>query len=141
MKKLLLGTAMAALLGAWGATAPASAKEYVFALVPKNMNNPFFDQARDGCKKAEAESGGKFTCDYIGPGEHGGGDDLHGRAAHPAHQQRHPQRQLDPGEDLPLGHALGAGGVLVDGGQWGSLSSSGRGGRRGQRLTWVVGSP
>ena len=75
MKKLLLGTAMAALLGAWGATAPASAKEYVFALVPKNMNNPFFDQARDGCKKAEAESGGKFTCDYIGPGEHGGGEE------------------------------------------------------------------
>ena len=39
------------------------------------MNNPFFDQARDGCKKAEAESGGKFVCEYIGPGEHGGGDE------------------------------------------------------------------
>ena len=47
----------------------------IFALVPKNMNNPFFDQARDGCKKAEAESGGKFDCEYIGPGEHGGGDE------------------------------------------------------------------
>jgi ribose transport system substrate-binding protein len=47
----------------------------IFALVPKNMNNPFFDQARDGCKKAEAESGGKFVCEYIGPGEHGGGDE------------------------------------------------------------------
>ena len=47
----------------------------IFALVPKNMNNPFFDQARDGCKKAEEESGGKFTCEYIGPGEHGGGDE------------------------------------------------------------------
>jgi ribose transport system substrate-binding protein len=43
--------------------------------VPKNMNNPFFDQARDGCKKAEAESGGKFVCEYIGPGEHGGGEE------------------------------------------------------------------
>ena len=39
------------------------------------MNNPFFDQARDGCKKAEAESGGKFDCEYIGPGEHGGGEE------------------------------------------------------------------
>ena len=39
------------------------------------MNNPFFDQARDGCKKAEAESGGKFVCEYIGPGEHGGGEE------------------------------------------------------------------
>ena len=39
------------------------------------MNNPFFDQARDGCKKAEAESGGKFVCEYIGPGDHGGGDE------------------------------------------------------------------
>jgi ribose transport system substrate-binding protein len=47
----------------------------IFALVPKNMNNPFFDQARDGCKKAEAESNGSFVCEYIGPGEHGGGDE------------------------------------------------------------------
>lgn len=49
--------------------------EDIFALVPKNMNNPFFDQARDGCKKAEAESNGAFKCEYIGPGEHGGGDE------------------------------------------------------------------
>ncbi len=47
----------------------------IFALVPKNMNNPFFDQARDGCKKAEAESNGAFVCEYIGPGEHGGGEE------------------------------------------------------------------
>src|SRR5437867_7672692 len=55
--------------------APASAQKKVFALVPKNMNNPFFDQARDGCKKAEKESKGAFECMYIGPGEHGGGDE------------------------------------------------------------------
>src|SRR4051794_41343515 len=73
MKKLLIGAAAMALLGAFGHATPASAKELVFALVPKNMNNPFFDQARDGCKKAEKESAGKFKCDYIGPGEHGGG--------------------------------------------------------------------
>src|SRR3712207_3476723 len=63
--------AVAALAGG----VPAQAAEYTFALVPKNMNNPFFDQARDGCKKAEAESGGKFVCEYIGPGEHGGGEE------------------------------------------------------------------
>jgi ribose transport system substrate-binding protein len=39
------------------------------------MNNPFFDQARDGCKKAESESNGAFECMYIGPGEHGGGEE------------------------------------------------------------------
>ena len=53
----------------------AAADKKVFALVPKNMNNPFFDQARDGCKKAEKESNGAFECLYIGPGEHGGGDE------------------------------------------------------------------
>lgn len=37
--------------------------------------------------------------------------------------------------------ALGLRSILVDGGQWGSLSSSGRGVAAGQRLTWVVGSP
>ena len=72
MRKLLLSVAAMALLAAG---APVQAKEYVFALVPKNMNNPFFDQARDGCMKAQAESGGKFSCEYIGPGEHGGGEE------------------------------------------------------------------
>ena len=55
--------------------AEAQPKKYVFALVPKNMNNPFFDQARDGCKKAEKELGGAIECLYIGPGEHGGGEE------------------------------------------------------------------
>jgi ribose transport system substrate-binding protein len=72
MRKLVLSTAVA--LGAMMAAASAQA-EYTFALVPKNMNNPFFDQARDGCKKAESESAGAFKCEYIGPGEHGGGDE------------------------------------------------------------------
>src|SRR5438046_4285216 len=73
MKRFLLGTAIA--FGAMSvAMSGASAKD-VFALVPKNMNNPFFDQARDGCKKAEAASNGAFECMYIGPGEHGGGEE------------------------------------------------------------------
>ncbi len=63
-----------ALAGLAAASSAADAKN-VFALVPKNTNNPYFDQARDGCKKAEAESKGAFECMYIGPGEHGGGDE------------------------------------------------------------------
>ena len=73
MKKFLLTAAVA--LGALTVAVSAAQAKYVFALVPKNMNNPFFDQARDGCKKAEAESNGAFECMYIGPGEHGGGDE------------------------------------------------------------------
>ena len=72
MKRLMLSAAAAALLSAPGV---ASAADYTFALVPKNVNNPFFDVARDGCKKAEEELGGKIECLYIGPGEHGGGEE------------------------------------------------------------------
>lgn len=70
MKTLLLATA-AIVVGfvAAGATdAQAQAKK--FALVPKAMNNPFFDLARDGCRKAEGELAGQVECVYIGPGEH-----------------------------------------------------------------------
>ncbi len=73
MKKQMLAAAVA--LGALTAAASVAEAKFAFALVPKNMNNPFFDQARDGCKKAEAESNGAFKCMHIGPGEHGGGDD------------------------------------------------------------------
>ncbi len=73
MKKYLLTAAVA--FGALTVAATGAQAKYTFALVPKNMNNPFFDQARDGCKKAEAESNGAFECMYIGPGEHGGGDE------------------------------------------------------------------
>jgi ribose transport system substrate-binding protein len=76
MKKLLLGAAIAALSLSVGAhDSHAAGKKFIFALVPKNTNNPFFDQARDGCKKAEKESNGAFECLYIGPDEHGGGDE------------------------------------------------------------------
>ncbi|MBV8188377.1 MAG: sugar-binding protein [Alphaproteobacteria bacterium] len=73
--KLLAATAMAAAIVAISQAADAQSKKYVFALVPKNTNNPFFDQARDGCKKAEKELGGAIECLYIGPGEHGGGEE------------------------------------------------------------------
>ena len=70
-------TCAAALLLALAVVYPSKAadKKYVFALVPKNTNNPFFDQARDGCKKAEKELGGAVECLYVGPGEHGGGEE------------------------------------------------------------------
>lgn len=73
MKKFLLTAAVA--FGALTVADVGAQAKFTFALVPKNMNNPFFDQARDGCKKAEAESNGAFECMYIGPGEHGGGDE------------------------------------------------------------------
>ena len=73
MRKFLLTAAVA--FGALTVAAVGAQAKFTFALVPKNMNNPFFDQARDGCKKAEAESNGAFECMYIGPGEHGGGDE------------------------------------------------------------------
>ena len=48
MKRFVLAAAVALL----AMTAAASAQQkYTFALVPKNMNNPFFDQARDGARR------------------------------------------------------------------------------------------
>ena len=59
--------ALAALLGAVQPMT-AEAKDKVFALVPKAMNNPFFDQARDGCMKAAKEIGG-VQCLFVGPAD------------------------------------------------------------------------
>ena len=76
MVRYLTTAALAAgALMALSAGAFAQSKTYTFALVPKNTNNPFFDQAQLGCKKAEADSKGAIKCLYIGPGEHGGGDE------------------------------------------------------------------
>ena len=65
MKKLLI----AAVVAAFAAPGIVQAADYTFALVPKAMNNPFFDLARDGCYKAQEELA-DVTCEYIGPGEH-----------------------------------------------------------------------
>jgi ribose transport system substrate-binding protein len=67
MKRLVLATVAAAVL-ALPVLAQAQDK-LVFALVPKAMNNPFFDLARDGCMKAQSELA-NVECLYIGPGEH-----------------------------------------------------------------------
>ena len=52
---------------AW-AQPSAAADAYRFAIVPKAMNNPYFDLARDGCM-AEAKRLG-VACTYTGPVEH-----------------------------------------------------------------------
>jgi len=64
MKKMLAAAALAAFIAPMAVQA-----DYTFALVPKAMNNPFFDLARDGCYKAQEELD-DVTCEYIGPGEH-----------------------------------------------------------------------
>src|ERR1700684_2306855 len=74
LKIVMTGAVAAGALLAVSASARA-ADAYTFALVPKNTNNPFFDQALAGCKKAEKELAGAVKCLYIGPGEHGGGDE------------------------------------------------------------------
>ncbi len=66
MKKLLLATCLAAFAFPGAAV---SADKLKLALVPKAMNNPFFDLARDGCYKAQDELA-DVECVYIGPGEH-----------------------------------------------------------------------
>src|ERR1700755_1716630 len=65
MRKLLFAAAALAVM-----LAPASAEtKYRFAIVPKTMNNPFFDFARDGCEKRAKELG-NVECIYKGPVEH-----------------------------------------------------------------------
>jgi ribose transport system substrate-binding protein len=65
MRKILLGAVAVAMMAA-----PAVAQtKYRFAVVPKAMNNPFFDVARDGCLKRAKELG-NVECIYKGPIEH-----------------------------------------------------------------------
>lgn len=64
--KRMMATAIAAAIALPGM---AMAQDYQFALVPKAMNNPFFDLARDGCQKADKEME-NAECIYIGPSEH-----------------------------------------------------------------------
>src|SRR6516162_7216113 len=66
MKRMILAVLAATVLAA----PPAGAAEKLqFAVVPKAMNNPFFDIARDGCLKRAKELG-NIECVYRGPIEH-----------------------------------------------------------------------
>ena len=65
MKRVILAVLAATVLAA-----PVGAAEKLkFAVVPKAMNNPFFDIARDGCIKRANELG-NVECVYRGPIEH-----------------------------------------------------------------------
>jgi ribose transport system substrate-binding protein len=79
MKKLLASAALVAgavVVGGFFAGQASAQDKLVIAVVPKNLNNPFFDQAKLGCEKAVAEIGAdKVECYFTGPGEHGGGDE------------------------------------------------------------------
>jgi len=72
MKTWLYSTALCAAVAisgmAFSGVTPAHAadKTYNFAIVPKSLNNPYFDLARDGCM-AEAKKLGNVKCTYIGP--------------------------------------------------------------------------
>jgi len=79
MKRLLASAAAVAVAVSAGSFAVGQANaqdKLVIAVVPKNLNNPFFDQAKFGCEKAVEEIGAdKVECFFTGPGEHGGGDE------------------------------------------------------------------
>jgi len=64
MRRLLLAGMAVAMMAT-----PAFAQSYKFVIVPKAMNNPFFDFARDGCQKRAKELG-NIECIYKGPVEH-----------------------------------------------------------------------
>ena len=79
MRKYLTSAALVAgsmLAGAVFVGHAVAQDKLVIAVVPKNLNNPFFDQAMFGCQKAVEEIGAdKVECYFIGPPEHGGGDE------------------------------------------------------------------
>ena len=68
MKAPIMATVAAAMLCLASGPPAIAADAYRFAIVPKAMNNPFFDLARNGCM-AEAKKLG-ITCTYTGPVEH-----------------------------------------------------------------------
>ena len=69
MRKILIAAITAGVALAGGAALADGHGKLKLALVPKAMNNPFFDLARDGCYKAQEEEA-NIECVYIGPSEH-----------------------------------------------------------------------
>jgi ribose transport system substrate-binding protein len=81
-KRLSIG-AMALLALTTPATIGFASENYIFALVPRNTDSPYFDDALAGCKKAEDETkkaaklnaaANVVNCLYIGPGRNGDSD-------------------------------------------------------------------
>jgi len=50
-------------------------EKYTFALVPKSVNDIWFEQSHLGCQKAEQELNGAIECLYVGSNVQGGGDE------------------------------------------------------------------
>ena len=69
MRKILIAAITAGVALTGGAALADGHGKLKLALVPKAMNNPFFDLARDGCYKAQEEEA-DIECVYIGPSEH-----------------------------------------------------------------------
>lgn len=67
--RLIHALALGALAGTALAGTALAQETYRFAVVPKAMNNPFFDLTRDGCEARAAELG-NVECVYLGPVEH-----------------------------------------------------------------------
>ena len=63
MKKFLVGALM--LCGAASMAFAGGHAKKTFALVPKAMNNPFFDLARDGCKRLKVKSPESSVCTLV----------------------------------------------------------------------------
>lgn len=69
MRPILLALTLAALLaGTTIQAGPAHAQTLRFAIVPKGMDNPYFDLSRDGCMQRAKEIG--VECVYRGPAVH-----------------------------------------------------------------------
>lgn len=63
---VVLGAAVVVLVSRW--SGDVGPRKKIFAVVPKFMNHPFFEQAKQGCERAAAEL--KDTdCLFIGPSE------------------------------------------------------------------------
>lgn len=67
-RRAALGAALAGATVALGARPAAAQGQMRFALVPKGMNNPYFDLSRDGCVARAREI--NASCTYRGPVEH-----------------------------------------------------------------------
>lgn len=70
MKRFVFAALAAVAVAAPSLVSPAVAQQKMrFAIVPKAMNNPYFDLSRDGCMKRAKELG-NVECIYKGPIEH-----------------------------------------------------------------------
>jgi ribose transport system substrate-binding protein len=75
MSKFLVISLTALGMGALAAASAVAQPKYTFALVPKSVNDIWFEQAHLGCEKAEKDLNGAIKCLYVGSNVQGGGDE------------------------------------------------------------------